>query len=222
LISFRSVSAIIPAFNEEGFVGKTVEALLQLPEIEEVIVVDDGSTDHTAQEASKAGATVLRFPMNRGKSQALRDGVSLSGGKILAFVDADLKESAFEIRRLIHVVSKDEADMSIATFKAPRRAGFGLAKSLAYWAIFLQTGERMSAPLSGQRVLKRSLWESLNFRAEGFAAEVALTIESMRSGYRVKEIPVQIIHRFTGNDLGSFYHRGRQFMAILKYIIKER
>ncbi|MGI5875674.1 MAG: glycosyltransferase family 2 protein [Dethiobacteria bacterium] len=214
------VSAIVPAFNEEGWVGKTVETLLKLPEIGEVIVVDDGSTDKTAQEALEAGATVFSFSTNRGKSQALREGVRFSKGKILAFVDADLRESALEIRKLIHVVAKDEADMSIACFKAPRRAGLGFVRTLAYWAIRLRSGERMAVPLSGQRVLKRSLWEALSFKAEGFAAEVALTIESSRSGYRIKEIPLQITHRFTGNDLYSFCHRGRQFLAVLKYIMK--
>jgi glycosyltransferase involved in cell wall biosynthesis len=212
------VSAIVPAYNEENWVGRTVSSLLRLPEIGEVIVVDDGSQDNTFGEASEAGAIVIRCLPNRGKSQALREGASFSRGEILAFVDADLKESAFEMRKLIPIILEDEADMVIASFKSPQTAGFGLARSLAGWGIRLHTGQTMQAPLSGQRVLKRSLWESLTFQAEGFAAEVALTIESMKLGYRVKEIPVQFSHRFMGNDLISFYHRGRQFLAILKFL----
>lgn len=212
------VSAIIPAYNEEGWVGKTVQALQELAEIDEIIVIDDGSTDKTSFEAWEVGATVCRFNRNKGKSQALRQGVRMARGKILAFVDADLGGTALEFRKLIAAVLADEADMVIGFFQAPRRAGLGLVKSLAYWGIRYYTGQKMAAPLSGQRVLKRCLWEALVFKAEGFAAEVALTIESLSKGFRVKEIPVQMGHRYWGNSCRGFLHRGTQFYAVLKLL----
>jgi len=214
------VSAIIPAFNEEGWVGKTVEALKEIPDIFEVIVVDDGSTDKTAFEAWNAGATVCRSSFNQGKSQALRDGTRIARGDIFAFVDADLKESALEIKTLISAIGRDEGDMIIASIESSQKAGLGLVKSLAYWGIRYHTGKKMSTPLSGQRVLKRSMWESLNFQSEGFASEVALTIESIKKGYRVKEIPVMISHRFRGNDYKSLFHRGNQFFSVLKLLLQ--
>jgi len=212
------VSAIVPAYNEEGWVGKTVETLLAIPEINEVIVCDDGSTDNTSTEAREAGAIVCRSNINRGKCQALREGAYISKGEFLAFVDADLKETAREIKKLIDVVLTDEADMAIASFTAGKRVGLGLTRSLAYWGIRCFTGRKMLAPLSGQRVLKREVWDLLNFRAEGFAAEVELTIESIQKGFRVKEIPVNMSHRCGGNDLKSFLHRGKQFMEILNLL----
>ncbi|RJX23645.1 MAG: glycosyltransferase family 2 protein [Dethiobacter sp.] len=214
------VSAIVPAYNEEGWVGKTVLALQELPEIGEIIVVDDGSTDKTSLEAWYAGATVCRFSRNRGKSQAMRDGADLARGEILAFVDADLGETALEFRQLISCVLADHADMVIASFKSSRKAGLGLVKSLAYWGIRYYTGQEMVAPLSGQRVMKRSLWESLNFQADGFAAEVALTIESLRRGFRVKEVPLEMSHRAWGNDYEAFFHRGGQFYDVIKLFIQ--
>ncbi|MGI5822329.1 MAG: glycosyltransferase family 2 protein [Dethiobacteria bacterium] len=210
------VSAIVPAYNEEGWVGKTVQALQAVKAIEEIIVVDDGSTDHTSGEAQEAGATVCRFSKNKGKSQAMREGARLARGEILAFVDADLGETAREFRKLIASVSADETDMAIGSFQAPKRAGLGLVKALANWGICYYTGQKMAAPLSGQRVLKRNLWEALTFPVEGFAAEVALTIESLRKGFRVKEIPVQMKHRFGDNSCRAFLHRGSQFYAIMK------
>jgi glycosyltransferase involved in cell wall biosynthesis len=214
------VSAIVPAFNEEGWVGKTVETLREIPEIFEIIVVDDGSTDNTAFEAWDAGATVCRSSSNQGKSQALRDGTLISRGEYLAFVDADLRESALEVKKLISAIKQDEGDMIIASVESSRKAGLGLVKSLAYWGIRYHTGIRMSTPLSGQRVLKRTVWESLKFNSEGFASEVALTIESIKKGYRVKEVPVQITHRFGGNDYKSFFHRGSQFISVLKLLMQ--
>jgi len=215
------ISAIIPAYNEEGWVGKTVQVLNELPEINEIIVVDDGSHDKTALEAWNAGATVCRFSYNRGKSQALREGVALARGDILAFVDADLGESAIKFRQLLNYVISDEADMVIASIKSSQKGGFGLVKALAYWGIRYYTGEKMICPLSGQRVLKRFLWESLNFSGEGFAAEVALTIESLKKGFKVKEVPLEINHRFWGKNYRAFLHKGEQFYDILKFFLQK-
>lgn len=216
------VSAVVPAYNEEERVGKTVQALKKIPVLGEIIVVDDGSTDRTAVEAWKAGALICRLSINGGKSEAMREGARLARGDILAFVDADLEETAQEFKWLIDAVINDEADMVIASLKASRRAGLGLTKSLAFWTIYKNTGMKMSAPLSGQRVLTRALYESLRFSADGYAAEVALTVESLQRGFRVKEIPLQMSHRFHGNDLNSFMHRGQQFYDLLKLIIGSR
>ncbi len=213
------VSAIIPAYNEEGLVWKTVLALRELAEVDEIIVIDDGSTDETSLEAREAGALVYRFDQNKGKSRALREGVRIARGEILVFVDADLGETASEFWRLIAPVLADEVDMAIGYFRASRQAGLGLVKTLAYWGIRYHTGQSMVAPLSGQRVLKRCLWEALLFDAEGFAAEVALTIESINKGFRIKEIPVQMKHRYWGNNYRGFLHRGTQFYAVLKHLL---
>ncbi|NMB41568.1 MAG: glycosyltransferase family 2 protein [Firmicutes bacterium] len=215
---FMTVSAIIPAYNEEGWVGKTVQALHKLKEVKEVIVIDDGSTDNTFSEALDAGAIVYRIPVNKGKSRALREGVKLARGDFIAFVDADLKNTAVMFRELISCVLADQADMAIASFSSTKKAGLGLVKLLAYWGILYHTGKKMTAPLSGQRVMKRFLWESINFYAEGFAAEVSLTIESLKKGFRIKEIPLNMKHRFRGNDYSAFLHRGEQFCDILKFL----
>ena len=214
------VSAIIPAYNEEGWVGKTVLALRELPEINEIIVVDDGSRTDLSGSLN-AGATVCRFSSNRGKSRALREGVALARGDVLAFVDADLCETALQFRRLISCIAADRADMAIASFGAKGKRGLGLVRALAYWGIRYHTGQSMNTPLSGQRVLKRVLWDSLNFRAEGFAAEVALTIESLKKGFRVIEIPLEMNHRVWGNDYASFMHRGEQLYDLVKLFWKK-
>ena len=137
----------MPAYNEEGWVGKTV-MLFKLPDIVEVIVVDDGSSDKTALEALSAGAIVCRNSSNKGKSQALRDGAQISRGELLAFVDADLRDSALEMCKLIQPVAADEADMTVARFNSSgKAAGLGLVKALLL-DIRLYTGQEMLAPLS--------------------------------------------------------------------------
>ena len=85
-----TVSVIIPAYNEEKTVANVVKVVKSLNYIEEVIVVDDGSTDQTAQLSLEAGATVINHIKNRGKGAAIKTGFKSSKGEIVVFIDADL------------------------------------------------------------------------------------------------------------------------------------
>lgn len=84
------VAAIIPAYNEEATVASVVEVVRSSPHIDEVIVVSDGSQDHTADFAEMAGARVLALPKRGGKGQAMLHGVAHTDAPILFFCDADL------------------------------------------------------------------------------------------------------------------------------------
>lgn len=209
------ISAIIPAFNEEKTIGQTVRALSEIEGISEIIVVDDGSKDGTSEAARLAGASVLTLAANAGKGGALAKGVGAASGDVLCFVDADLGETASEFRRLIQPVVHDEVDMVVAAWGRPgRRAGFGLVKGLASWGIYLLTGYRPDSPLSGQRVLRRKVWDHANYACSGFGVEVGLTVECLRAGFRIREVPVSMRHRETGRNLSGFMHRGKQFVQV--------
>lgn len=211
------ISAVIPAFNEEKTIEETVHALSSIDVITEIIVVDDGSGDGTSGAARLAGATVLTLVNNIGKGGALAKGVGAACGDILCFVDADLGETASEFRRLIEPVVHGEADMVVAAWaKSGRRAGFGFVKGLASWGIYMLTGYRPDSPLSGQRVLRREVWDHANYACSGFGVEVGLTVECLRAGFRIREVPVSMSHRETGRDLSGFLHRGRQFVQVTR------
>lgn len=212
------ISAIVPAFNEEARIGDTIRALCAIPEIHEVIVVDDGSVDRTAQTAWEAGAhQVISLALNRGKGGALICGVNAACGEVLCFVDADLGASAAEFAALIEPVKSGETDMVVATFPpAQRPAGIGLVKGLAVWGIERLSGFRPQAPLSGQRVLKRTIWEQAVCARDGFGVEVGLTVDCLYHGYTIREVPVSMAHRETGRDLQGFKHRGRQFVDVAR------
>jgi len=211
-----AISAIIPAFNEERKIGETVKALRVVREISEIIVVDDGSRDRTAAEAKQAGADhVLILPENRGKGGALAAGVALANGEILCFVDADLGATAAEFVSLVKPVLLGEADMAVAQFPAgSRSAGLGLVKGLASWGIHALSGYLSVSPLSGQRVLRRRVWEKALFARDGFGVEVGLTIDCIRHGYTVTEVPLTMTHRETGRDWQGIKHRGKQFIHV--------
>ena len=101
-----TASVLIPAFNEEAKIAETVRATQKIPGVTQIIVVDDGSTDHTAREAEKAGATVIRSEKNRGKGGALNLGLKAITGEYLLLLDADLGRTALEGKNLLTAVAK--------------------------------------------------------------------------------------------------------------------
>lgn len=216
-----AVSAIIPAFNEERRVGETVRALRGAGVAEEIIVVDDGSSDLTGMVASSAGAHVVRLPANRGKGEALNRGSALARGGILLFLDADLGATASEAARLVDTVREGGADMAVAVLPRTRhRGGFGLAVGLARLGVRALTGLRLEAPLSGQRAVRRDVFAAVGRCAGGFGAEVGLTVDAARAGFRIAEVSTVMAHRRTGRDVAGFVHRGRQFFAIARVLVQ--
>ncbi|HHW06546.1 MAG TPA: glycosyltransferase family 2 protein [Clostridia bacterium] len=217
-----NISIVIPAYNEAGSIRETIQALREFPEIKEIIVVDDGSRDHTAQYARQEGATVWQHSRNLGKGAALNTGSALSTGDVIVFLDGDLGSSAREACKLWQPVLAGEADCVIARFpKAKRKGGFGLVKRLAQWGVTRIGGTPVQAVLSGQRAMTRKALEAIFPWPDGFGAEMGATIRLLKQGYRLKEVEVAMEHRETGRDWAGFCHRGRQFGHIMKTLAKE-
>lgn len=208
-------SATIPAYNAEATIGETVRALREGGKLSEVVVVDDGSQDGTAQAAAAAGADrVVRLGRNRGKGAALLAGAAAATGERLLLVDADLGESARHAPRLLDL-APDGAAMSVAVFpRRPGGGGLGLARRLAWATIRLLSGLRVAAPMSGQRALPRSLLQHIG-AAPRFGVEVGLTVEAAHLGLPVVEAALPLEHQHTGRTLRGFRHRARQFRDVL-------
>ena len=215
----RRVVALIAARNETGRIGPGVSALLAL--VDEVVVVDDGSTDATGSEASAAGATVLRSRGRNGKGGALEGALRrLEPADVWLLADGDLGATAAGLVRLVEVVSSGGADLAIAVLPPARSGGFGLVKRTAAHLIRGQSGFRASEPLSGQRALTGHALEAVRPLASGFGVETAMTIDAVRAGLRVVEIPIEgLEHRSTYRTPRGFLHRGRQGWDIAKAVL---
>lgn len=213
-----AVCAIVPAFNEADRIAQTVTAILALPGVARVVVVDDGSSDVTAEAAASAGAVVVRQAQNRGKAAALEAGADACTEPVLLFLDADLGETAHEARVLLPPVLSGEADMTIATFPIHpgRGGGAGLVVRLSRWGIHRATGQTMMAPLSGQRCLTRAVLGAVRPLAPGFGVETALTMDALRAGFRLREVSTQMDHRVTGKSWRARLHRARQFRDVAR------
>jgi hypothetical protein len=207
------VVAIVPAKDSAGTVGATVAALAGMPGVTDVLVVDDGSGDATAETARAAGGWVLRLPENRGKGGAVAAAVAATPETdVYVLVDADTGATAAATGALLEPVLAGDADMTVGVLpSAGRRGGFGLVRRLAAAGIRIGTqgGFDPQAPLSGQRAVRGDLLRSLDL-APRFGLEVALTVDAVRAGARVVEVPVAMDHRHTGRTVAGFAHRARQ------------
>lgn len=219
----KKVSVVIPAYNEEELIGTTLRAIRErLFCCDELIVVDDGSRDGTGELAKKWADQVIRLPRNMGKGVALQTGWQRAAGDVVMFLDSDLGDSASEAAHLLPPLADGLCDMAVAVLPPPRvRGGMGLAKGLAYHGIRFLTGLETRAPLSGQRAIRRELLSRLGRWERGFGVEVAMTVDAVRAGYRVLEIPVSFRHRETGNDWTGYCHRGKEFVAVTQTLYRK-
>lgn len=218
------ISIIIPAYNEENKIKDTLESIKNIETINEVIVVDDGSSDKTTEKASEVKSDkikVFKLDKNRGKGYALNYGlqVAMEKADIIGFLDGDLGSSSNEVEKLITPILNNEADVIIAKFPpAKKKGGLGFVKGLAKQSVLDMTGEELDATLSGQRLFKREVLEQFDEIPFGYGVEVGMTIDILKKGYKIKEVLVNMTHSETGRDLKGFIHRGKQYYHIKKVL----
>jgi polyisoprenyl-phosphate glycosyltransferase len=167
-------SAIIAAYNEEGTIADVLRALTSSPLIDEVIVVSDGSTDDTVRICRDFGVTTIALRENRGKGYAMRVGVEYASHEVLFFCDGDMYSvTQAHIESLLLPVLSGECDMNVGI----RHRGPVLD--------FLHLKARLGPVLSGIRVMKRDVWETVPMQyMERFKIEAALNCFCARASYR--------------------------------------
>ncbi|HEX7030371.1 MAG TPA: glycosyltransferase [Gammaproteobacteria bacterium] len=156
------VSVIIPAFDEAATIAQKVAEVIDHPSVREVIVVDDGSNDATAELAAAAGARVIRHTENGGKAAAMDAGVAASSGQYLLFLDADVTGYTHAmLSRIIDPVVSGRYEMFVGI---RARRTIWLNRILHFFPI-----------LGGERALTRELWQSVpHHYKQGFQIEITM------------------------------------------------
>lgn len=193
---------VIPAYNEAGRVGAVVaDVHANLPGAD-VLVVDDGSGDATAAEATAAGATAVSLPLNCGYGTALQTGYKYAarhGYALIGQIDADGQHKAEYLRQMLDLVQKDDADLVVGSrflandghYETPfaRSLGIRLFARLAS----LATGQLVTDPTSGFQVMRAEIAHLFTrdlFPVDYPDADVLILLH--RTGYRVREVAVQM------------------------------
>ena len=186
--SDKSVSIVIPAYNEEATVAKVVSVARKLSYVTEVIVVDDGSTDRTVEEAESAGATVISHIMNEGKGSAIKTGFKNSHGNIVAFIDADISNFTSEkIDKIIRPILEDQTDITKTKFA--RESGRVTELTAKPLLGFFFPELNYEQPLSGQFAGKRSALNKIRFEKD-YGVDVGIVLDADVHGIKILEVDI--------------------------------
>ena len=210
---------MIPAIDEAPAIGVLVTRLQACGRWREVIVVDDGSSDGTAQVALAAGAQVVRHPYTKGNGAAVKTGIRHATGEFILIIDGDGQHAPEDAERIVRRLG--EYDLVIgarasSTHATPgRRAGNALLNGLAGYL----TGIDIPDLTSGFRGARRDcLREFMHLLPNGFSTPTTTTLAFVRAGYNVAFEPVNAWPR-AGRSKIRFTRDGARFLAILFKIV---
>ncbi len=203
------VFCVIPAFNEEKNIASVLAQVKPL--VDEVVVVDDGSTDKTAQIAKTAGAVVLRHLVNRGQGAALETGNQYAlrqGAEIIVHFDADGQFLASEIREIIAPIKTGQAQIVFGSRFLGKKSNIPWLKKnfllpAARLVNYILLGVRFSDPQSGFRALSRQAAQEIQIENDGMAHCSELLAKALASDFQVKEVPITVIYHNFGQHLSG-------------------
>jgi glycosyltransferase involved in cell wall biosynthesis len=219
----------IPAWNEEASVTSVIADVRRALPDADVLVVDDGSTDATAERAREAGAPVASLPFNQGLGAALQTGYLYAlryGYDACAHLDADGQHPAEEVARLLAEVTADHADLVIGSrYHAGAVADSGDYKptlsrrigiSVFRFFLTLATRQRFTDTTSGMRAANRRVMALFSQHYSPDFAEIESLQLAVRQGLRVEEVPVRMLERTGGS---SFLTPLRSAFFIFKGVV---
>jgi glycosyltransferase involved in cell wall biosynthesis len=191
------VSVVIPAKNEGGPLKELLPRIKCLPEVHEIVVVDDGSTDDTAKVCEEAGVRVVRHHYSKGNGAAIKSGARAATGDVLVFMDADGQHDAADIPRLLAKLNEGY-DLVVGARGKGSQANFGrgIANGFYNRLASYMTGNSVSDLTSGFRaVFKSKFLQFLYLLPNGFSYPTTSTMAFFRAGYSVTFVPIEAAKR---------------------------
>ncbi|OGF27879.1 hypothetical protein A2303_05995 [Candidatus Falkowbacteria bacterium RIFOXYB2_FULL_47_14] len=215
------IFCVIPAFNEEDKIAATVNSVK--PYVQDIIVVDDGSRDHTHARALRTGAVVLRHIVNRGQGAALQTGSEFalkSGADIIVHFDADGQFLASEIKDMISPLIRGECDVVFGSRFMSKKSNLPWFKKNIIYPVsrivndYLLSGSKLSDPQNGFRALSRLAAERINIQNDGMAHNSEIQKKTAKN-FSYREVPVTVKYSAFGQGIFSGKGRGAGGFKIL-------
>ncbi|RKG46094.1 MULTISPECIES: glycosyltransferase family 2 protein [Acinetobacter] len=212
------ISIVLPAKNESGAIGETVKKILQLGIIDELIVINDGSTDNTKNIAEQAGAKVISHPYSKGNGAAIKTGARNATGDIIVFMDADGQHDPNDIKKLIEKIEQGY-DLVVGARQKGSQAsiGRGIANHLYNNIATYMTEHKVEDLTSGFRAVRAEKFrEFLYLLPNGFSYPTTSTMAFFRAGYSVTYIPIHAAKRIGKSHIQPLKDGMRFFIIIFK------
>ena len=210
------ISIILPAKNEARSLEQLLPRLREHYPNEEIIVVDDGSTDDTTAICNAHAVSVVSHPYSMGNGAAIKTGARTASGSVLLFMDADSQHDPATLGTLLHELDKG-FDMAVGArgFESQSSAGRGLANTFYNWFASKMTGHRVMDLTSGLRAVRaEKFMEFLSMLPNGFSYPTTITMAFFRSGYSVSYVPVTLNKRI-GKSHINLMRDGIRFLLII-------
>ena len=233
--SSKKILAIVPAYNECGNIGRTVEEIRKIATGVDVLVIDDGSLDATAQEASLAGGMVVSLPFNLGIGAAVQTGFQYAQRhhyQIALQIDGDGQHDAAFIEKILEPLCRQEADMVVGSRFLEKTGGFKSSFSRRMGINFFVhlinalTGVKISDPTSGFRAYNKKMIALFSeYYPQDFPEPEAIVV-AQQAGGRIIEVPVVMRKREVGSSsiryFKTLYYMVKVTLAILLHMIRHK
>jgi glycosyltransferase involved in cell wall biosynthesis len=197
------LSVLIPVHNEERTLERVLDAVEARPEVHELVIVDDGSTDGTseilANRSFARAAQVIRHPVNRGKGSAVRTAIAAATGDVAVIQDADLEYDPSDYPALLEPFERRGVDVVYGTRSFSSHSAYSFWFVMGNKLVNLWNNVLFNSYLSdletGYKVMPLELWRSLELRSNGFEIEPEITAKLLRRGIRIYEVPISYVAR---------------------------
>src|SRR5215472_2113474 len=212
-------SIVIPAFNEAASIAGLVTSLRAAAAWQELVVVDDGSSDDTAARAESAGARVIRHPYNKGNGAAVKSGIRTATGEFVLIIDADGQHPAADAVRLVSRLDRYELVVGSRLGHTQATLARRIGNELLNWLASFLTERPIPDLTSGFRAARRDcLVEFLHLLPNGFSTPTTTTLAFIKAGYSVTFEPIEAAQR-QGVSKIRLGRDGFQFFLILLKVI---
>ncbi len=206
-------SIIVPVFNESGNIGNLIEKIYNnISENDEVIIVDDGSSDNTVEEIKKFKCNLVEHNKNMGKGAAMISGIKVSTGDLIIFMGGDGQDDPVEIKNLIDGIDEGydyvigSRFVNTQTTENKRYSNKAIlpinkiGNNVLTYLINLLFGQNITDSQSEFKCFKADKLKSLNLISKRYEIETELLIKSFRNKFKIKEVPVHRYERLHGKS----------------------
>ncbi len=212
------VSVVLPAKNESGAIEQTITKIMNLKLVNEVLVVNDGSTDNTAELAERAGAKVVSHPYSKGNGAAIKTGARNASGEVIVFMDADGQHDPADIPKLLAEIDKGY-DLVVGARQKGSQAsmGRGIANKFYNNLATYMTEHKVEDLTSGFRAVRADKFrEFIYLLPNGFSYPTTSTMAFFRAGYSICYVPIHASQRIGKSHIQPLRDSIRFFLIIFK------